>query len=161
VRVAFASNSDSNNPVSLVIIFLGPRASTVLENRGPNGEIPRTGWILYFLGSEGNGNGTESYEELLAMQERLGFVNRGLPQEQLSNIATMKYTVGTIPNTSCSVCLYDFAEEEDVRGLQCGHWFHQNCVDNWLVNHRNSCPLCREPAIKKPQPTPEIEGETS
>ena len=43
----------------------------------------------------------------------------------------------------CSICLGEFAEGEQVKALpQCGHCFHPECVDAWLLS-RPSCPLCR------------------
>lgn len=43
----------------------------------------------------------------------------------------------------CVVCLEEFLEGELLRKLhECQHFFHQECVDAWLLTHR-SCPLCR------------------
>lgn len=43
---------------------------------------------------------------------------------------------------SCSICLACYALGEQLRVLRCGHYFHQRCVDTWLLQHRNCCPLC-------------------
>jgi hypothetical protein len=33
-------------------------------------------------------------------------------------------------------------ENEAIRKLPCNHAFHKICVDPWLTNHQNKCPLC-------------------
>ncbi|KAI5862335.1 hypothetical protein GGS23DRAFT_93787 [Durotheca rogersii] len=43
----------------------------------------------------------------------------------------------------CSICTEDFTVGEDVRVLPCGHKFHPQCIDPWLVNVSGTCPLCR------------------
>ncbi|XP_010060349.2 NEP1-interacting protein-like 1 [Eucalyptus grandis] len=44
----------------------------------------------------------------------------------------------------CSICLQDFKEGETGRRLpKCGHIFHLECLDAWLVR-RGSCPMCRD-----------------
>ncbi|ORZ21603.1 hypothetical protein BCR42DRAFT_407916 [Absidia repens] len=43
----------------------------------------------------------------------------------------------------CLVCLDDFAPKHSVRVLKCRHVFHVECVDRWLVEAHNSCPVCR------------------
>jgi hypothetical protein len=42
---------------------------------------------------------------------------------------------------SCSVCTEDFVESEDVRILPCGHFYHQRCIDPWLLDFASTCPL--------------------
>lgn len=43
----------------------------------------------------------------------------------------------------CVVCLDDFEDREAVKVIPaCGHVFHPQCIDQWLVVHR-SCPVCR------------------
>ncbi|KAI4345807.1 hypothetical protein L6164_012901 [Bauhinia variegata] len=43
----------------------------------------------------------------------------------------------------CSVCLNEFQEDEKLRKIpNCGHFFHIDCIDVWLLNNAN-CPLCR------------------
>ena len=45
----------------------------------------------------------------------------------------------------CAVCLNDFKHEENLRVLPCGHCFHVECIDKWLLKHSATCPLCQKP----------------
>ncbi|KAJ1892314.1 hypothetical protein LPJ81_005580 [Coemansia sp. IMI 209127] len=47
----------------------------------------------------------------------------------------------------CSICLNDFCAGDSVRILDCGHYFHRDCVDSWLTKHSASCPLCKTDMI--------------
>ncbi|KAL8537212.1 hypothetical protein ACS0TY_012406 [Phlomoides rotata] len=50
---------------------------------------------------------------------------------------------GSKEGLECAVCLSRFEGDEVLRLLpKCGHAFHVDCIDNWLVDH-SSCPLCR------------------
>ena len=44
---------------------------------------------------------------------------------------------------SCAVCVYGFMDGDRLRLLPCGHYFHLNCIDEWLINHSDLCPLCK------------------
>ncbi|CAG8648507.1 4868_t:CDS:2 [Funneliformis mosseae] len=43
----------------------------------------------------------------------------------------------------CQVCLCDYITNEDVRVLICRHGFHRECIDKWLTEGSNKCPICR------------------
>lgn len=46
----------------------------------------------------------------------------------------------------CCVCLSQIKCGDATRRLPCGHSFHMNCVDRWLLSLRQkTCPLCRLP----------------
>lgn len=42
---------------------------------------------------------------------------------------------------ACSVCTDDFIRGQDIRVLPCGHKFHPECIDPWLLNVSGTCPL--------------------
>jgi hypothetical protein len=42
----------------------------------------------------------------------------------------------------CSICCSDMKNIDIIRVLQCNHYFHLMCIDEWLRDH-NTCPLCR------------------
>jgi hypothetical protein len=46
-------------------------------------------------------------------------------------------------NNNCPICTDDFVKGQDVRLLPCGHQFHPDCIDPWLINVSGTCPLCR------------------
>eukprot|EP00747_Dinoflagellata_sp_TGD_P094074 gnl/TRDRNA2_/TRDRNA2_165984_c0_seq1.p1 gnl/TRDRNA2_/TRDRNA2_165984_c0~~gnl/TRDRNA2_/TRDRNA2_165984_c0_seq1.p1 ORF type:complete len:497 (+),score=90.44 gnl/TRDRNA2_/TRDRNA2_165984_c0_seq1:66-1556(+) len=43
---------------------------------------------------------------------------------------------------TCGVCLVDFEEGEELRTLlPCGHKFHKDCIDYWLLERSTCCPV--------------------
>lgn len=47
------------------------------------------------------------------------------------------------PGDSCAICIDTLEDDEDIRGLTCGHAFHAGCLDPWLTSRRACCPLCK------------------
>lgn len=43
----------------------------------------------------------------------------------------------------CTVCLGKFELHDNVKQLPCDHYFHANCILQWLLK-KQSCPYCRE-----------------
>merc|ERR1712187_131685 len=41
----------------------------------------------------------------------------------------------------CGVCLLDFEHGDECRSFKCGHSFHRECIDNWLLNSSTVCPI--------------------
>lgn len=59
---------------------------------------------------------------------------------------------------TCAICLDTLEDDEDIRGLTCGHVFHSVCLDPWLTTRRACCPLCKKDYYT-PKPRPEGEVE--
>ncbi|CAF0889385.1 unnamed protein product [Didymodactylos carnosus] len=59
----------------------------------------------------------------------------------LNKISLVSVNEEPQPEQTCVICL-DLVKSGDVlRQLVCGHAFHQDCVDPWLLDKRH-CPLC-------------------
>lgn len=58
------------------------------------------------------------------------------------NAALAPELMGTSGDT-CAICIDTLEDDDDVRGLTCGHAFHAVCVDPWLTSRRACCPLCK------------------
>ncbi|KAJ9151965.1 Receptor homology region, transmembrane domain-and RING domain-containing protein 3 [Pleurostoma richardsiae] len=59
---------------------------------------------------------------------------------------------GTSGDT-CAICIDTLEDDDDVRGLTCGHAFHAVCLDPWLTSRRACCPLCKaDYYTPKPRP---------
>lgn len=41
----------------------------------------------------------------------------------------------------CGVCLVDLIGGDEIRTLSCGHHFHRECIDHWLLNCSIACPV--------------------
>jgi hypothetical protein len=65
--------------------------------------------------------------------------NQHPPVYTARKIATAEY----IEKLECSICLVAFEFGKYYVTLKCGHIFHEECVKQWVEEHR-SCPVCRE-----------------
>ncbi|XP_040380633.1 probable E3 ubiquitin-protein ligase HIP1 isoform X2 [Oryza brachyantha] len=91
-----------------------------------------------------------SYEELLALEERIGNVNTGLADEKISGcvmeIACCSNSHLQDQDTErCVICLEEYKHEDSLGRLKCGHGFHSNCIKKWL-QLKNTCPVCKAAA---------------
>lgn len=74
-------------------------------------------------------------------------INAAVPPELLQS-----------PGDTCAICIDTLEDDDDVRGLACGHAFHAVCVDPWLTSRRACCPLCKADYYT-PKPRPEAETD--
>lgn len=92
-----------------------------------------------------------SYEELLALEERIGNVSTGLSEETISkNLKNRKCIVVASDSQSdvepCCICQEEYNDGEDLGTLECGHDFHTACIKQWLM-YKNLCPICKTNAL--------------
>lgn len=78
-----------------------------------------------------------------------------LPLPQVSELSDLNHTdVGSPSRTSgstcsggstCGVCLVDFESGDEIRTLvPCGHRFHRDCIDHWLLERSTACPVDKQ-----------------
>lgn len=47
-----------------------------------------------------------------------------------------------VSDENCTICLETLNGFRKLRGLACGHVFHDHCIAMWL-NQKRLCPICR------------------
>ncbi|KAL3642562.1 hypothetical protein CASFOL_013377 [Castilleja foliolosa] len=91
-----------------------------------------------------------SYEELLALGERIGSVSTGLSDGLVSKcLAESIYCSSDVSQHegTCVICLEEYKNMDDVGTMKgCGHDFHVGCIRKWL-SMKNLCPICKSAAV--------------
>lgn len=120
-------------------------------------------WMVWiYSDTTGEGGGTlpglsesPTYEELLSLVESLGPARFPISIEQIDASApTQQYNAQVAASMvgdteQCHVCLEKFVPLDVVRVLKCQHGFHQTCIDKWLTEGQNRCPLCRAIPVER------------
>ncbi|KAK7314599.1 hypothetical protein VNO77_33126 [Canavalia gladiata] len=93
-----------------------------------------------------------SYEQLLELGERIGYVNTGLKEDEMG-LYIRKVKLSSSNDTSkhqidrkCSVCQEDYEWDDELGRLNCGHSYHFQCIKQWVV-HKNLCPVCKQEVV--------------
>ncbi|KAJ6310509.1 hypothetical protein OIU76_015271 [Salix suchowensis] len=92
-----------------------------------------------------------SYEELLALEERIGDVSTGLSGETILKLMKQQkhVPVGTESPEDlepCCICQEAYVDGDDMGIIDCGHDFHTTCIKQWLMQ-KNLCPICKMTAL--------------
>lgn len=94
----------------------------------------------------GTTNNEEVPEHIFAMLANGAPPRPRAEQDEIDRLPAHDYAPTTSgaddEQTSCSVCLEQFAIGESLRTLPCGHFYHCACIDKWLVECSRQCPLC-------------------
>ncbi len=84
-----------------------------------------------------------SYEQLLELEDKVGNVNKGLNKDKISKIPIVTFKKGIYEDCDkCIICQENFDYGEKVKLLNCGHVFHQECIEPWLFKEKK-CPFCK------------------
>ncbi|PKA63303.1 E3 ubiquitin ligase BIG BROTHER [Apostasia shenzhenica] len=91
-----------------------------------------------------------SYEELIDLGERIGNVNTGLSENDISRCLTRMiyscYQIQHEEEEKCVICLEEYENGQSIGRLNCRHDFHSNCIKKWLLI-KNACPICKAAAL--------------
>lgn len=126
-----------------------PVASTIISG-GSDGSLEDVTSVSN--GSIGGGNGS------IGVGGELGGVTSGsnggdngtIGHSHSSSSGVLRTRSSTlVQEDCCSICLVEFEAEESLRQLPCGHLYHPECVDVWLLGNA-SCPLCKASILRPP-----------
>ncbi|GLJ55448.1 hypothetical protein SUGI_1190640 [Cryptomeria japonica] len=99
-------------------------------------------WVLSRVGflEPGSSSVSEQSSQISVVcgdiiRERLPLLTFGKFAERFSEIEE---------EVVCAVCLNSFEKDDEIRELcNCSHVFHGNCLDKWIDQRQDTCPLCR------------------
>ncbi|EAR96199.1 RING-H2 zinc finger protein (macronuclear) [Tetrahymena thermophila SB210] len=69
-------------------------------------------------------------------------IDEFLPALSFEDIKKKAQDKGKTLNDSCAVCLCEFENSDICRETICNHYFHKDCLEQWLKKQEN-CPFCR------------------
>ena len=83
-----------------------------------------------------------TYQQLT---DRGWYIQRPLGAERTSRLPIQEYLERSTEEDLCVICREVLRGGEPVKILPCGHrCFHTGCIDKWLIERNNKCPLCRD-----------------
>ncbi|XP_010277675.1 PREDICTED: E3 ubiquitin ligase BIG BROTHER-related isoform X2 [Nelumbo nucifera] len=86
-----------------------------------------------------------SYEELIALGEIVGKVNKGLPADAVTALLhPYEFKCQSECKNGldrCVICQVEYEEGESLVALPCEHPYHSDCISKWLQIKR-VCPIC-------------------
>ncbi|KAJ6905896.1 hypothetical protein NC652_023601 [Populus alba x Populus x berolinensis] len=73
------------------------------------------------------------YQELLALEERIGDVSTGLSRETILKLMKRQKHVPVSTESPadlepCCICQEEYVDGDDMGIIDCGHDFHANCI---------------------------------
>lgn len=131
------------------------RGSTDLPTTGDNTKVPTTnGTINAATDNDNVLTQTQTAGSIITKDPDRAHASDDEEDDDHINAAVPPELLASSGDT-CAICIDSLEDDDDVRGLTCGHAFHAVCLDPWLTNRRACCPLCKaDYYTPKPRPPP-------
>jgi hypothetical protein len=55
-----------------------------------------------------------------------------------------KNIINNEEKNKCPICIEEYKENEITLVLPCKHYFHKDCIKDWLCKFSKKCPVCRD-----------------
>ncbi|KAH3840283.1 E3 ubiquitin-protein ligase ZSWIM2-like isoform X2 [Dreissena polymorpha] len=85
------------------------------------------------------------YDLLTQLDANAGTIGSDIPEDVVNGFPLEKVRgTGPLlqPGVQCRICLHGYQVGQFVRKLpRCKHKFHKDCIDNWLLHSRPTCPI--------------------
>lgn len=148
-RSQLSSNSSTDTIMSHYPNFNPVNETTSSAGHGGGGQ-----WVVYVMNNSPTVSSSSSssmldenptYEDLLWLSSMMGPVRPCTTTQAAVDAAipVLDYSEQFKKEELCLVCLDEFQLKQPIRVLKCHHVFHRDCVDRWLCESHNSCPVCR------------------
>lgn len=75
-----------------------------------------------------------------------GHVSQSQVPQILDSLSKVPFSAGDFQHESqCAICFVDYKTTDLVTQLECDtrHYFHTDCIETWIKNGNNTCPICR------------------
>jgi hypothetical protein len=90
--------------------------------------------ITHFLESHSNQNQEYEYDDVICT----------LDNEEITKLKTE--ILENDHENSCVICMDLMEKNQEILVLPCNHYFHNSCINNWLLNYNYKCPICKTTA---------------
>ncbi len=66
-----------------------------------------------------------------------------VPPHELENVTEQVTFDPSLHVSHCPITMEDFAADETISKLRCGHVFNERALNSWLLSEKAECPVCR------------------
>jgi hypothetical protein len=89
------------------------------------------------------------FEYFINFLNNLEDVKIVLNENDLNDMPEKKYSEISTEFNTCSICQDELSKDNIIRQLNCNHIYHKECIDKYLLEYSNKCPVCRTECGKK------------
>jgi hypothetical protein len=128
------------------------RAPEELVSQLPWGIWTGAGWEKH----EGNEDARASLDADIELGSQSNTTDLTREESESNNPSTSKPNQGEghpwfESQIECAICLSEFEKGDKVRVLPCHHIFHMHEIDEWLIQRKKLCPVCKADVTQVPQ----------
>lgn len=124
-----------NSNINSLPIFINDIQNIVPQNMILEPEMNVFNTIINFINqtNQNNNHNINEFEEDILIT---------LDEKEINNLN--KEVVETKQPDRCTICLQDIDKGDTMTKLQCGHYYHYDCIVKYLNEFDYKCPICRE-----------------
>lgn len=93
--------------------------------------------LLEMMLQESNDDTTTTFDDVKVTLDKEEFNKLKCEVINLDNMDSYKLR-------ECNICIEEYKKDDEVIELSCKHYFHKECIKNWLCDEKVTCPVCRK-----------------